>query len=377
MALRTKVMEPEDWEQYFIEAGISSSSAKTHAVVFANEKLTIATLQMLDRAMLRELGVTSMGEALCILKQAKEATPQATYMKAPTAKLPQLNLEMTPQQFRKFQIDWEVFVKITKTPESQTNIHLYNCANEETQNAIISTHPDFFSTDPSKLLGMLKTLVTRRSNPIVHRLTFASMSQGEDEPIQSYLVRLRAKALDCSYMCPACEHDLSDIYIKDQFIKGVASDALQTDLLAKAGLLKTLEQNISHAEAFESAVRDQMTMSNTPDIARMSTYRRQKSNAQQKIKRNPCTGSQPNHPNNQAEPNKLACIGCGSQQHGVLGMNSRQLKCPAWGQTCNYCKKANHFSNVCRAKKLWRATTKNSETNEASMDTLIAHITFN
>ena len=118
-------------------------------------------------------------------------------------------------------------------------------------------------------------------------------------------------------------------------------------------------------------------MSNTPDIARMSTYRRQKSNAQQKIKRNSCTGSQPNHPNNQAEPNKLACIGCGSHQHGVLGMNSRQLKCPAWGQTCNYCRKANHFSDVCRAKKLWRATTKNSETNEASMDTLIAHITFN
>ena len=71
MALRTKVMEPEDWEQYFIEAGISSSSAKTHAVVFANEKLTIATLQMLDRVMLRELGVTSMGEALCILNKPK------------------------------------------------------------------------------------------------------------------------------------------------------------------------------------------------------------------------------------------------------------------------------------------------------------------
>ena len=118
MALRTKIMEPEDWEQYFVDAGMSSSSAKTHAVVFANEKLIIGTLQMLDRAMLRELGVTSMGKALCILKQAKEAAPQATYAKAPTAKLPQLNLEMTPQQFRKFQIDWEVFVKITNTQES-------------------------------------------------------------------------------------------------------------------------------------------------------------------------------------------------------------------------------------------------------------------
>ena len=34
---------------------------------------------MLDRTMLRDLGVTSMGEALCILKQAKEAAPQATH----------------------------------------------------------------------------------------------------------------------------------------------------------------------------------------------------------------------------------------------------------------------------------------------------------
>ena len=51
------------------------------------------------------------------------------------------------------------------------------------------------------------------------------------------------------------------MYIKDQLIKGVASDALRADLLVKAGLLKTLEQNISHAEAFESAVRNQMSMS--------------------------------------------------------------------------------------------------------------------
>ena len=120
-----------------------------------------------------------------------------------------------------------------------------------------------------------------------------------------------------------------------------------------------------------------MPMSSTPDIARMSTYRRQKSNTQQKNMRNSCTGSQPNHANSRAEPNNPACIGCGSHQHSVLGMGSKQLKYPAWGQSCNYCGKANHFSDVCRAKKLWRATTKSSETNKASMDTLIAHITFN
>ena len=110
-------------------------------------------------------------------------------------------------------------------------------------------------------------------------------------------------------------------------------------------------ENISHAEAFESALRDQMSMSSTPDIARMSTYHRQKSNAQQNNMRNSCTRSQPNHANSRAQPNNPASIGCGSHQHGVLGMGSRQLKCPAWGQTGNYCGKANHFSDVSRAKK--------------------------
>ena len=37
---------------------------------------------MLDRSMLKELGVIFMREALCILKQAKEATTQATHIRA-------------------------------------------------------------------------------------------------------------------------------------------------------------------------------------------------------------------------------------------------------------------------------------------------------
>ena len=38
-------------------------------------------------------------------------------------------------------------------------------------------------------------------------------------------------------------------------------------MLAKAGLLKTLEQNINHAEAFEIAMRGQDKISGVSDIA--------------------------------------------------------------------------------------------------------------
>ena len=155
---------------------------------------------------------------------------------------------------------------------------MYNCADKAVQNAIINTPPNFFTTDPDKLLDMVKVLVTQRSNPIIHHLAFASMSQDEDEPIQNYLVRLRAIAVDCNFTCPSSEHDLSNIYIKDQIIRGTANDTLQADLLAKVRMLKSLEQNVHHAEEFESALQDQDSMASASDAdsAWLSTYRRQK-----------------------------------------------------------------------------------------------------
>ena len=157
---------------------------------------------------------------------------------------------MTPQQFRKFRIDWDVFTKMTNMPRSQANVHLYNCTDEAVQNAIINTPPNFFTTDPHKLFDITEALVTQRLNPIIHRLAFASMFQNENKPIQNYLVHLRVIAIDCNFTCPSCEHDLSNIYIKDQLIRGIVSDTLQADLLAKARMIKSLKQNVCNAEAF-------------------------------------------------------------------------------------------------------------------------------
>ena len=89
-------MTLEDCERFFIEAGISTDLAKTHGTKFADEKLMRKSRWMLDQLMLKELGVTLIEEALCILKQAKEANLQTIYTHALAAKPPQLNLEMTP-----------------------------------------------------------------------------------------------------------------------------------------------------------------------------------------------------------------------------------------------------------------------------------------
>ena len=225
---------------------------------------------MLDHKMLKELGIKTMGNVFTILKLTKKPSVLlASYIRPPTAKLPQFSLEMISQEFRKFRIDWDIFTKMTNLPTVQTNILRYNCASKAIQNSIINTYPEFLNTSPDKLLDMLKVPVTQKSDPTVHRISFSSIVQSSNESIQNYLVWLQSEAWDCDFICPNCNHDLSSVYIKDQFIQGIQNDAQQANMLAKAGLLKTLKQNVSHAEAFEMARQDQDKISSASDIARL------------------------------------------------------------------------------------------------------------
>ena len=230
------------WSPTKLGNGTSSKqgSLPTQPKSMQQSSLTRESLPMLDQLMLKELEITSIGEALCILKQAKEATSQTTYTKASAAKFPQLNLEMSPQQFRKFWTDWDIATKIMNMPRSQANIHLYNCSDEAMQNAIDNTHW-LLHYWPRQTIWDGRSISHSEVEP--HCLSpFVSILQSENEPIQSYLVSLRATALDYDFTYPLCEHDRLDIYIKDQLIKGIANDALQTNLLVKAGTLKSMSK---------------------------------------------------------------------------------------------------------------------------------------
>ena len=225
---------------------------------------------MLDRSLLKELGVGVLGDILTIMGLSKRAAvPQASQplIKAPVARPPQLHSEMTPQQFRKFVIDWEVFVEMTNLPQAQFHNQFYRCASESVQNAFINTHGDFFEKSSDDLLDIIKNIVTQKSNPLVHRMTFAGLSQGQTESIQNYRIRLKSLAQDCNFSCPKCEYDLSEMYIKDHMIRGLDNETLQTDILAKARSLTSLDKVVKHAEAFEAALGDQAKLSDVSDVA--------------------------------------------------------------------------------------------------------------
>ena len=69
--------------------------------------------------------------------------------------------------------------------------------------------------------------------------------------------------MDCEFSCPNCRQKLLTAHVKDQFIRGLYNDVLQTDILAKADLLKSLEDIAKQAEAFEIAVQEQQVLQNS------------------------------------------------------------------------------------------------------------------
>ena len=149
------------------------------------------------------------------------------------------------------------------------------------------------------MLKTIESVLTKRANPVVHRMNFGNLTQHESESILVFLVRIRTLAIDCEFSCPTCSVNISAMHIRDQFIRGLHNLQLQTDILAKACNFKTVKDIVKHAEAFETALRDQSQFQHSADVlaARASPYRKQK---------------QQNFP-----PNKTY-NGCGSKDHGII-----------------------------------------------------------
>ena len=242
-----------------------------------------------------------------------------------------------------------MFKQITTIPPHQIAAQLYNLCDNTVQNILINNVSEIFQLFETDLLKSIESVVTKRSNPTVHRMHFGNITQSPSESIQDYIVWLKSTAIDCGFSCPRCQCDLVPPHVKDQFISGLFNNTLQTDILANASHLQTFEQLIVHAEAFETALRDQLTLNDTTtlsSISCISDYRKRHQNK-------PTWSSSP-------------CPGCGSHSHGTPGTNDWSTKCPAWGKNCLNCSIPNHFAKVCRKDKC----------NPDSANALIAHVFY-
>ena len=346
------------WVTFFADAGIPADESDRYAATFVTNRISDAADLTSD--LLKEMGVTVIGDAIAIMKQAKQKSGHRVTMRMPNVSTPHIKAEMTPAEFRKFIVDWEVYRKIAGISDDQHALHVYNACDSAVQNTIVNTADDFFKMDPTDILTLLQGIVTKKSNPTVHRLAFSNLCQSETEPVKDYVVRLKSAAKDCEFECPNCNFDLEATHVKDQLIRGLHNSTLQTDILAKAPSLKTVSNVENHAAAFEAALADQSKLNPTSEVMQANTYNKKRLDTQTRPR------------DTTRRPRRWPCSGCGSQTHGTTHAD-RVSKCPAWGKTCRNCDNPNHYATACRMPLNPDKEREKTDTAAA----LIAQVEFN
>ena len=56
----------DEWVGILIDTGVDATAAAGYADIFISEKLSWSSIGMLDRGILKELGITVLGDALAI-----------------------------------------------------------------------------------------------------------------------------------------------------------------------------------------------------------------------------------------------------------------------------------------------------------------------
>ena len=197
---------------------------------------------------------------------------------------------------------------------------------------IYNTWTDITDEDKSKLetyYDRFEAHVSPRANPVFARFKFHGRVQGSSEPAEKFITDLCILAQDCDFKDPG-------EMIRDRIVFGTNSPKVREKLISKGSAL-TLDKAVELARSFEASQAQLSAMAgsslnNPEEIVHLVQ--------KQNMGKGP-QGTQPS--NSQSLRGARLCGNCG-RSHNSLS------NCPTRGQTCLYCKKPNHFAEVCRSK---------------------------
>ena len=190
------------------------------------------------------------------------------------------------------------------------------------------------------------------TNEIMEHFRFNMRDQRSDESFTEWLADLRAIAKTCSFNSI---QKVEDTLLRNRIIHGIRDKKAQAKMLDRRGA--DLETVIDIARTCEATEHHLKTISQTSDVHAVNSDKSYKKN-KRFTKRKPTT--QPD--------NVKKCLFC-MKEHVM-----RKESCPAWGKTCNTCKKTGHFkgSKMCKSggKKHVHALYDESETDSSDTEEL-------
>lgn len=200
---------------------------------------------------------------------------------------------------------------------------------------------------------------TPKKNQIYERFKFYQRSQKEGEPFDSFLMDLKQLIKSCEFT------DKEQEMLRDRIVMGINDKKMQMKLLEAADL--TCDIAIQKCRASEATKEQQLTMNKTVTVDEV----RNDNNTQYR-KSNHVAERSSSSNNNNKQSNRSGKASTFRNQNNSNNSNAHTenksdkminncrycsyshkiRECPAYGKACGTCNKLNHFSSVCRFKKV-------------------------
>ena len=201
------------------------------------------------------------------------------------------------------------------------------------------------------------------TNITYERHLFRNLVQNGDESIKSFVTRLREQSYKCEFNAYS-----EDQALVDQVVEKCKSYKLRRKLLQERDL--NIEKLTSIATSLEMTDRQVAAFENkeqTEEINALRNFNKKYGDTNKKY------GDRKYQDESRAyggaaqssdfNVSKVKCFACGHEGHVATSS-----ECPAKGKFCNYCRKPNHFEEVCYIKnrerndrRSWRRKENNNQ----------------
>ena len=265
-------------------------------------------------------------------------------------KKPPISLGSTPEDWSYFITRWDNYKEITNIKENSIIVNLMECCEETLRKDLFRTYGNLKGNTEEEALNKIKKVAVRTENVIFARVTHHQMKQDDEQPVRSFVAKLKGQAGICNYIIRhtfpcGCNHE-SDVSYADAMVRtvlasGLADNQIQRDLFCESNQEMPLEQMINFIETKEVGNRSVPQATNTvKTFAVRSTYKR---DTNQAIKTHNMTS--------RGENRTFPCGWCGKRGHGNHKDRERRRRvCPAFEHICKNCDIKSHYESVCKGK---------------------------
>ena len=276
---------------------------------------------------------------------------------------PQIGLDANDEDWRLFKFQWDRYKSTAGLTQNDTSQELLSACSSELEKRLFQLRgPSLTKNTEEELLTHIKSVAVQALHTAVHRRQFHELRQHEGEDITQFVARLRSKAAMCEFHVLAHRPNADstepgplsyeDDVLQTQLVVGLYNSHHQNEILASADRFPSFDSKFRALQAMQSAENSERKLQATTErqvpstgsdvtAAHVSPYQRQQRRAVTKP---------PHGGDNRRGPKIAFCKWCG-ERHKTSNSQFQDPSCPARGNTCDRCKKLNHFTHACRSRR--------------------------